>query len=270
MSEVVFGIGSTPVETAAPETAAAPQNESQVPAPTNAGALSSPLSASYIPGFRDVILPSLQIAHPVGEIGKTHPHGSVVYDNRILFYCPPDIDAATGTVRRAALPPFIVTFLGFEQPKFAEKVAGGARGIVVTSEQAVTACGGTLDYAEWELKKSSGMKLFVPTTRAMAAIERPASVPDDGAIFVHEINGLKYTLAFWAFKASAYTAACKRVVFPAKLTGCLQKGYPSFSFAASTKLTPFRNGSSAWLPSLIPCKASTPEMLAFASKVLNG
>jgi hypothetical protein len=270
MSEVNFGAGATPVETAAPETAAVPQNESQVPDTTGAGAVARPLAADYIPGFRDVILPALNIAHPVGEIGKTFPHGSIVYDNRVVLFAPPDIDTATGTVRRAALPPCIVTFLGIETPRYAEKVAGGARGIVVNTEQAVTASGGTLDYGEWSLKKAQGMKYFVPTVRAMVAIQRPEHVADDGALFVHEVNGLKYALAFWSFKASAYTAACKRVVFPAKLTGCLQKGYPAFSFAASTKLTPFQGGNFAWLPVLVPAKASTPEFLAFADKVLKG
>jgi hypothetical protein len=228
------------------------------------------LLGDFLPAFRDVILPSLQIAHPVGEVGRSHIHGSVVYDGRVHLYEPADIDMSTGTVRRPATKPFTVTFLGFETPSYREKVKGGLGGLLVKTEQQVTAAGGTLDYQEWELKKASGMKYFEPTTKAMVAIERPEHLPDDDSIFVHEVNGLKYTLAFWTFKASAYTAACKRVLFTAKLTGCLQKGYPTFSFSASTRLTPFRNGNAAWLPVLVPNKPSTPEFLDFVKRVLQG
>ncbi len=259
MSEVNFGSGSTPVETAAPE-----------PQPQQSQALAKPLLGDFLPAFRDVILPSVQIAHPVGEIGKTHPHGSIVYDNRVRLYVPAEIDLAAGKVVRAGTPPTIVTFLGFEQPKFAEKVPGGVRGITVNTEQAVTASGGTLDYGEWQLKKPSGMKYFQSTVRSMVAIQRPEQLPDDGTTFVHEVNGLKYTLAFWTFKAGAYTAVCRKVVFAAKLTGCLQKGYPTFSFAMSTRFNSYDSGNSSWVPVAIANKSSTPEFLEFVKKVLLG
>lgn len=266
MGEVNFGSGATPVDAPATETQSAQTEQSQ----QTSQALTRPLMGDFLPAFRDVILPSLQIAHPVGEIGKTFTHGSLVYNARSPLYVPPDIDLSTGTVRRAATPPVAITFLGFEQPQYAEKIAGGARGLLVRTEQAVTAAGGTLDYSEWQLKKSQGMKYFVPTVKAMVAIQRPEQLPDDGTTFVHEINGLKYTLAFWTLKAGAYTAVCKRVVFAAKLTGCLQKGYPTFSFAVSTKLNSFDGGNSAWMPVAVPFKASTPEFLDFVKTVLNG
>jgi len=267
MSEVSFGAGQTPVENqAAP---AEPTGEQQQNQGQNQ-ALTRPLLGDFLPAFRDVILPSLQIAHPVGEIGKTFTHGSLVYNARTPLYVPPDIDLSTGTVRRAATPPVSITFLGFEQPQYAEKVAGGARGMLLKTEQAVTNAGGTLDYQEWQLKKGQGMKYFVPTVKAMVAIQRPEALPDDGTVFVHEVNGVKYTLAFWTLKAGAYTAVCKRVVFAAKLTGCLQKGYPTFSFAISTKLNNYDGGNSAWMPVAVPNKPSTPEFLAFVKQVLQG
>jgi hypothetical protein len=265
MSEVSFGAGATPVETSAPETA----TETQAPQ-SQSTAVARPLGGDYVPCFRDIILPSVQIAHPVGDIGKTHPHGSIVFNNRVRLYVPPEIDVAAGKIIRPATPPAVVTFLGFETPQFVEKVAGGARGLALKTEQAVTAAGGTLDYNEWQLKKASGMKYFNTSSRALVAIERPESAPDDDTVFVHEVNGKKYTLGFWTFKAGAYTAVCKRVVFAAKLSGCLQKGYPSFSFQLSTKLNSFDGGNSAWMPVAVPCKASTPEFLAFVKEVLQG
>lgn len=262
MSEVNFGSGATPVD-AAPT---AEQDASKLPAQNTTTAVARPIQGDFIPAFRDVILPSLQIAHPVGEIGKTFVHGSLVYNARTPLYVPPDINLATGEVKRVATKPVNITFLGFEQPRFAEKVAGGARGIEVRTEQEVTAAGGTLDYNEWKLKQC---KYFNPVVRAMVAIERPETIEDDGTVFVHEINGLKYTLAFWTLKAGAYTAVCKRVVFAAKLTGCLQRGYPTFSFAVSTKLNTY-GANSAWMPVAVPNKASTPEFLEFTKAVLNG
>ena len=263
MATVEFGAGQTPVEnTASPAEPQAEQAQTQ--------ALARPFSVDYIPTFKNVILPSLNIAHPVGDIGKVHTHGSIVFDNRIKLFEPADIDLNSGTVKRPSTGPFTVTFLGFETPSYLEKVKGGFGGLRVATEQEVRAAGGTLDYKEWELKKASGMKYFEPTTKSMVVIERPAHLPDDGSLFVHEINGLKYTLAFWTFKATGYTAACSRVLFPARLTGCLQRGYETFSFSASAKLTPFRNGNSSWLPVLVPNKPSTPEFLAFAKQVLQG
>lgn len=266
--EVNFGAGATPVDAPATEQQAASAVTAQ--SPNTNTAVARPLMGDFLPQFRDVILPALQIAHPVGEVGKIWTHGSVVYDGRLPLFVPADFDVATGTLRRAATAPFIVTFLGFQTPQYTEKVAGGARGLILNSEAAVSAAGGTLDYNEWMLKKAQGMKYFQPVVKSMVAIQRPDACPDDGSTFVHEINGAKYTLAFWTFKASAYTAACKRVVFPAKLTGCLQKGYSAFSFEASTRLTPFSGGNAAWLPVLKPSKASTPELLAFVDKVLKG
>lgn len=266
MSEVSFGPGSTPVETPAPETAQeqSPTTQSQ------STAVARPLQGDFVPAFRDVILPSVQIAHPVGEIGKTHPHGSIVFNNRVRLYVPPDVDIAAGVVKRPATPPATITFLGFETPQYVEKVAGGARGLTLKTEQAVTAAGGTLDYGEWQLKKSAGIKYFQPSSRALVAIEKPDSEPDDDTVFVHAVDGKKYTLGFWTFKAGAYTAVCKRVVFAAKLSGCLQKGYPTFSFSLSTKLNSFDGGNSAWMPVAVPCRASTPAFLDFVKQVLQG
>lgn len=194
-----------------------------------------------------------------------------MYDQRLVLFRPAVFDAAAGVIKEKGTGPFNVTFFAFETPVFTEKVAGGKRGLTVRTEQQVTAAGGTLDYNEWELKKSSGMKLFVPLTRAMVAVERPEHIADDNRVFVHKVGDKKYTLAFWSFKAGAYTAALKRVIFPAKLSGCLMTGgYPAFSFSASAKLTPYSTGTEAWMPQLVANAPSTPEMLAFVTQVLKG
>lgn len=262
MAEVSFGAGATPV-TEEPT----PQTEQ-----TNTStAVDRPAVPDFIPSFKDIILPSVNTSHPVGDLGRQFTnHGSLIFDQRIVLYRPTLFDPSTQAVKEAGTKPFGVTFFAFENPVFVEKVKFGQRGLTLKTEAAVEAAGGTLDYATWELKQASGLKYFQPKSRAMVAIERPEHLPDDGTVFVHEVNGKKFTLGFWSFKGADYTAALKKVIFPAKISGCLLKGYPTFSFLASSKLQRYQTGTQSWVPSLVPNAPSTPEMLAFVKQVLLG
>jgi hypothetical protein len=163
--------------------------------------------------------------------------------------------------------------MGFRPTRYVEKVTGGARGLIVNTEDEVRAAGGTLDYKEWNLKKASGMKRFEVLAEALVAIERPEHVADDETVFVYPVTDgdktRKFALALWAMKGTAYTAAAKRVFFTNRAVGCLRKGYPTRSFQLSTRFESFDNGNGAWVPVALPGAESTPGFMEFARAILN-
>ena len=258
--EVAFGSGATPVT----ET---PVTPSQVPATTNAGAV-GPVVNDWLPTFNDIILERLNISANIGKLKESFPPGSIVYGRHTALYVPADIDLATGTVKRPATKPVILTVLGFQRPKFIEKTTGGVRGMTVRTEEEVTQVGGTLDYQEFELKKKDGMKLFQILATAMVAIRRPDHIADDGKIFNFDVEGSKYTLAFWGMKGSAYTAACKRVFNPDRLKGCLLPGWATFSYTVSTRLDKWEGGKEAYVPVCAPLEKNTPAFLEFVGRII--
>lgn len=229
------------------------------------------LLGDKLPTFKDIILPRINIVQGVGLLKDRFPFGSIVFDgqsNGAVLYTPPDIDQSTGNVKRAGTKPIVLTVLGFRPTRFAEKVVGGIRGMIVDSEDAVRANGGTLDYNEWNLKKSSGMKRFEYLAEALVAIERPDIIADDDTVFVYSVDGKKYALAIWGLKGTAYTAAAKRVFFTARAMGCLRNGYPSHSFNVSTRVEKRENNTYA-VPVCLPNSKSTPAFLEFVGTILN-
>jgi hypothetical protein len=226
-----------------------------------------------LPSFKEIILPRINIAQSVGTLKDSFPFGGIVFNQQVLLYSPPDIDKQTGNIRKPGLPPVAMTVLGFRPTRFAEKVAGGARGLIVDSEDAVRANGGTTDYNEWNLKKAAGMKRFEPLAEALVAIERPEHLADDDTVFVYAVKSgdtvKKYALAIWGMKGTAYTAAAKRVFFTARAMGCLQKGgYPSWSYNVSTR-SETRESNTYSVPGCIPREKSSPEFLEFVAGILN-
>jgi hypothetical protein len=221
-----------------------------------------------LPAFKDIILPRINIVQGVGLLKDSFPFGSIVFNQQVVLFTPPDIDKQTGNIKRAGTPPVVLTVLGFRPTRYAEKVSGGARGLIVDSEDAVRANGGTLDYNEWKLKQSSGMKRFEPLADALVAIERPASITDDDTVFVYAVDGKKYALAIWGLKGTAYTAAAKRVFFTARAMGCLRGGYPTYSFNVSTR-SETRESNTYSIPVCLPAQKSTPAFLEFVASVLK-
>lgn len=222
-----------------------------------------------IPDFKDIILPRLNIVQGVGNLKDQFPQGAIVFNQSTVLFVPPDIDPQTGNVRRAATAPVDITVLGFRPSRFVEKIEGGGKGLIVNTEAEVRSNGGTLDYKEHKLKKSSGMKLFQVLAEGLLAIERPESVADDDTVFVYEAEGKKYALAIWAMKGSAYTAAAKRVFFTARACGCLRQGYPTHSYSLTTRLEGFDNGNKAWVPVCIAKAKNTPKFLEFVASVIQ-
>ncbi len=267
--EVNFGAGAVPVSEVAPPTSTA------VAAPPAAGTRSvvpgGPVLGDYIPTFKDIILPHLTLAQNMGELGKNFPPGTLVFDNRLPLFSPPQLDKATGVLAKPASPPVIVTVLGWKDTRFVQKIEGSAeRGMVVNSEAAVISSGGTTDWGEWQLKKASGMKYFQALATALTLIRRPDVVADDDTVFTFEVDGAKYALAWWNMKGAVYTEAARKVFFTARQTGCLRAGgYPSYNFAVTTKLQTYPGNKSAWVPVCIPAAKSTATFLDFAKTVLN-
>jgi len=142
--------------------------------------------------------------------------------------------------------------------------------MLCTTEEQGRAAGGTLDYNEWRLKASSGMKRFEYMADALVAIQRPEIVADDDTIFVYPVEDKKFALAIWSLKGSAYTAACKRVFFTARSMGCLRGGYPTYSYVVTTRSEPTPDKSSTYfVPVCLPSKKSSPEFLNWVATVLQ-
>ena len=156
--EVTFGKSAPTIDVAAEvtntpktETAAAPPAppaaaESQVPATIGGGA--GDFAGDYLPGFKDVILPRLNIVQSIGQLKDQFPQGALVYGQSLVLFTPPVIDRATGNIKTPALPPVEITIIGWRPTRFVEKIQGGDRGMIVNSEDEVRAAGGTLDYNE--------------------------------------------------------------------------------------------------------------------------
>lgn len=280
--EVQFGAGQIPVAPVAPATPAAPAQSvplevvspvaglaGQVPAVASFGVpgAASLMLGDKIPDFNDIILPRVNLVHNVGKLKDTFIPGSIVFGQQVELFVPPDIDQATGNVLRKALPPFNMTVIGFRPTRFTEKVSGGARGLTVNTENEVRSNGGTLDYKEHQLKKTSGMRLFQQLSDALVLIERPAHVADDDTVFIYDIEGRKYALALWAMKGTAYTQLAKKIFFTQRAIGCLRGGYPTYSYNISTRLEQYTNPT--WIPVGVVREKNSPAFIDFVSHIIG-
>lgn len=265
MGSINFSKANTPAVpvTEQPPEATQPANENTAVATRAPSGL---VLGDHLPSFSEIILPRVNLVASVGGLKDTFEPGSYVYDQRVILYTPPRITG--GRVEREGTPPVIVTVLGFRPTRFVENVKGGGRGLICNTEAEVTAAGGTLDYKEFKRKEKDGMLRFDYMAEALLAIERPAAVADDDIVFNFPADGIKYTLALYSMKASAFTVA-KSTVFRHRSLGCLTGGYPTHSWALSSILAPTPDKSSTyWRPVLIPHKKSTPAFLDFAQSVI--
>jgi hypothetical protein len=225
-----------------------------------------------IPDFKDIVLPRVNLVQNIGMLKDSFEPGSLVYGQTTILFVPPKIDGKTQKVIREGTPPVTITVLGFRPTRYCEKVPGGGKGIIVDSEDAVRANGGTLDYKEWLLKRNSGMKRFETLADALVAIERPASIADDDTVFNYGVDGKKYALALWAMRGTTYTALAKKVFFTSRAIGVLRKGYPTRSFSLSSREEPFdteKGKVESWIPIAIPHEASTPAFMEFVRSIIG-
>jgi hypothetical protein len=281
MSEINFGPNQTSVDESAAETeatrleAGGAINPNEVPGPVSRISVPAKLGADgfikgdFLPGFKDIILPRINIVQSVGMLKDSFVPGAIVFDQKLQLFTLPIVDKQTGNIKVPGLPPVNLTVLGFRDTRFVEKISGGERGMIVNTETEVRAAGGTLDYNEWKLKAASGMKRFETLAEAFVIVKRPQHVADDDTVFIFDVGGDKYALGLWAMKGTAYTHAAKRVFFTARKMGVLSKdGYPSWNFNVSTRSETFA-GNTYFVPVCLPGTRSSAAMLAFVENILN-
>lgn len=233
------------------------------------------VSGDDLPAFKDVMLPRLNLVHDIGSLKDTFSPGELVWGQQTVLFTPPVVNKQTGNVEKQGTAPVILTVLGEVQKRFHEIVVGSMGGMIVNTESEVRSAGGTLDYSEWKLKQSAGMKRFGPLLDLLVVVRRPEIVKDDDTVFGFEVEGHKYALGLWSLSKTSYTEAYKKSLGIHRLTGVLKGkrseggGYPAHSFAVSTRLQPYQGGNKAWVPVVIPNTKSTPAFLGFVVSLLN-
>lgn len=246
-------------------TTVAAQPTSQLPATTGPGVFRL---GDRLPGFKDVILPRLNLVQNVGELKDTFQPGAIVFNKDTVLFTPPVIDKNAGTITKAALPPVTLYVIGIVSERFSEKIKGGIGGEIVDTEAEVRAAGGTLDYKEWDLKQKEGMRRFEPLVELLVAIEKPDHINDDGSIFGFDVGDKKVTIGFWGCKGTAYTHAVKKVFNLHRLTGVLRGGYYTHAFSLTSRIEDNRKqGFSYWIPVVVPKEKTSPEMLEFIKNI---
>lgn len=190
-------------------------------------------------GFEDIILPRINIVQKVGDLSEIFNPGEIVLKQSLVIHNP----GKPGTPGDA---PLNIVVLGFKKTQFAEKVAGGAQGILAHTEQEVVKHGGTLDYKEWQASEAAAkagqgkaLRLFQRLATALVLVEKPAQVTDaDHIEFPYECEGAFYALVLWSMKGTAYTHAAK-TMFTARKIGHLRSGYSKSIWTLTTKSEKF-------------------------------
>lgn len=277
------GVGASPAPIINVESQTTPvpdgvQGVSNPPGPVGVPATTrnnSFISGDDLPGFRDVMLPRLNLVHDIGALKETFSPGELVWGQQNVLFTPPAINKQTGNVDKPGTPPVIITVLGEVNKRFSEIIEGGMGGAIVATEADVRASGGTLDYNEYQMKKGSGMKRFGPLLDLLVVVQRPEHVTNDGTVFGFDVGGAQYALGLWSLSKTSYTEGYKKSLGIHRLTGVIKGkrseggGYPVFSFAVSTRLHTYPKGNKSWVPVVIPFRKSTPEFLDFVNQIIN-
>jgi hypothetical protein len=230
-------------------------------------------------GFSDIRLPRINIVQKVGELSNVFTPGEIVLNQTLPIYTPPVVK--DGKEIKAGDKPLNIVLVGFRKKQFVEKIVGGTMGALCNSEEEVGKLGGTLNYKEHETKVANKIpsKLFQELATALILIEKPEAFKDvDHVEFAHEIEGRYYALALWSMKGSSYTTAAK-TFFTARKMGHLKDirengvvtggGYPSWSWALSTKLEAYKTGNFAHIPVLARGAKSSPAFLDFVRSLVG-
>jgi hypothetical protein len=253
-------------DTQAPEAAqeATPQDnqpkaDSQLPAPYK------PVLGDYIPSLADVRLPRINIVHGVGQLKDNFPVAALVYNSQLVLY-----EAALG--KKPASAPVELVVLGWLPIRYAEKIPGGGRGMLLTSLERVRDNGGTLDYNEWKEKRKDGMRRFETLAEAVCLIKQPVICKDEIAQFPFVIDDERWAIGVWGMKGTAYTNGAK-TIFTARQMGCCLDGYPTCSWYASTESKDFtteEGKTSIPVPKFVPGKTTSGTFRKFAVNIING
>lgn len=221
--------------------------------------------------FSDIYLPRVNIVQRVGDLSLVYNPGEIVLNQTLVIHTPANPDKKV-----VGDPPLNITVIGFKRKQFAEKVVGGASGLLVNTEQEVVKHGGTLSYKEWEQSVEAAKtnpaalrKYFQPFSTALLLIERPTALKDEGDIqFPYECEGRHYALALWGTKGTSYTHATKHF-FTQRKIGFLRKGYSVRAWSLTTKTEKF-GANFAEIPVVRPGEVNSQAFLDFVNAVIGG
>jgi hypothetical protein len=149
----------------------------------------------------DIILPTINIAQGVGDLGTIFEPGTLVYDKQITLLDPPE------RVENAKEPAVIVNavVLGFRAVRYTEQVQGGGVGARCETLQEVYDLGGT---TTWEERKAK--PYFRRLDTALVLIEKPAHC-EDASLFPYSAGAQRYGAALWNLQGQGYTNATKPI-----------------------------------------------------------
>jgi len=236
-------------------------------------------------GFEDIILPRINLVHKVGGLSEIFNSGEIVLKQTLVIYSPGRKHPDPALVIPADAPLNLV-ILGFKKVQFAEKVVGGAQGILVNTEQEIIKNGGTLDYKEWEASvaaaargEGKALRMFQRLATALLLVERPAKIADTDHIeFPYECEGKYYALALWAMKGTAYTHAAKTMFTDRKIGhlrtirdasgNVLAGGYSTYGYSLSTSVKTFGENPTV-IPVVKPAGKTSEGFRAFARVVIG-
>lgn len=207
-------------------------------------------------GFEDIRLPRLNLVQNVGQLRETFTPGEFVFESAQVIHSPKTAQKPTGD------EPLNVVVLGFRATSFVEKIEGGERGKVCRTTDEVVACGGTLDYGEWDesvkqakANPNSGLKplrRFDYMTTALILIEKPEKVvdPNHNRFPYKSEEGKFYALVLYTMKGSAYNNGVKSIKTHVKQKSVMNDNvnYSDDMFTLTSKFEKYRNGGSAFIP----------------------
>jgi hypothetical protein len=218
--------------------------------------------ADYIPSFAEMRLPRINIVQNIGDLQETFNPGAIVYERSAILF-EHERKEVKGTKKLE------LVILCLLPRRYVERVEGGARGEIATSEEEVLELGGTTIYKEWEMKKADGMRYFEPFAEFVCLIKQPEHLHNDGINFPFEVDGSHYALGIWGMKSSAFNN-CAKIVFGHRGAGAARAGYPTVLYSVSTKLRSFGAGKSAYIPVFVPAGRTSPAFQAFAHDLRVG
>lgn len=227
----------------------------------------------------EIRLPALNIVQGVGDLMKTFDQGSFVFDQKLALTKPP----AKGKLGSETTPPLQILVIGFRPTRWAEKVAGGARGRIVNSEDNVYAVGGSTDYkSTHDGAGNLTGAYFERLATALILIRAPDQIikdlekePDQLAeLFPYEVapdpakptETQRFALAQWHLRGSAHSGAAVPLKTARKLT-FLKAGYTSRIIEVTCTLKPFGKNS-AYVPIVRPGAHATEAHRSTAAEIL--
>lgn len=219
----------------------------------------------------DIQLPKLKLAQGVGDLGTIFDPGTLVLGDEtpLLEKAPPRGKIPDGYVAEKVR----TVILGFRPTRWTEKTDGGEQGMMLDSEAAVYAAGGTTNYAEKDDKP-----YFRPLCTALILVEKPAWLNEEhNPVFPYldKATGKRYAVATWNMQGASHTASAKPLKTWRKLkqfrdgaedvsTGAYRNKFVDVSVVFKTW-----GSNSAFVPVVArPIESTTAEVRAIAEEFI--